>query len=168
MHRIFANLYRIDSNPRGKATSYSYLLIRKAGNLLICNQRSLVTDHLDEIEALGGIHMQFISSYIDAKRVRSTKSSTSALAATSATTRPSIRWPAPRRSARRSPSGMRDCSSAPISKPITFRIDVRTETASSAGSTEASTACSRARWSPRSTLVGVWSSTPSSRPDKRF
>ena len=70
MHRILANLYRFDSKPRGKArrTSYSYLLIRKGGNLLICSQGSPVTDHLDGIEALGGIHTQFLASYLDAKK----------------------------------------------------------------------------------------------------
>ena len=70
MHRISANLYRFDGKPRGRArrTPYSYLLIRKGGNLLICSQHSLVTDHLDEIEELGGIHTQLLTSYLDAKK----------------------------------------------------------------------------------------------------
>ena len=37
MKPIFANLYRFDSKPRGKAkrVSYSYLLVRKQDNLLV-------------------------------------------------------------------------------------------------------------------------------------
>ena len=70
MKRINANLYRFDSKPRGKSktVSYSYLIVRKRGNLLICNQNCLVTDHLNEIEALGGIHIQLLVSYVDAKK----------------------------------------------------------------------------------------------------
>ncbi|NKB72409.1 MAG: hypothetical protein GKR89_35480 [Candidatus Latescibacteria bacterium] len=69
IEQVFANLYRFSSKPRGKTKRiyYSYLLTRRAGNLLICNQGSLVTDYLDEIEALGGIDTQLIARYVDAK-----------------------------------------------------------------------------------------------------
>jgi hypothetical protein len=70
MTRISASLYRFESKPRGKSkrVSYSYLLTRRQGNLLICDQNCLVTDYLDEIEELGGIEMQLIPRYTDAKR----------------------------------------------------------------------------------------------------
>ena len=70
MYCVSKNLYRFDSPPRGKArrTSYSYLLLRKGGNLLICSQESLVTDFLDEIGALGGIHTQLLTNYRDGKK----------------------------------------------------------------------------------------------------
>ncbi len=68
MERIFANLYRFDSKPRGKTRSvaHSYLIVRKQGNLLICNKWSPVTDYMDEIDELGGIDTQLIARYIDA------------------------------------------------------------------------------------------------------
>ena len=68
--QIFANLYRIDSHLRKKSgkVSYSYLLVRKQGNLLICNQQSLVDGCLEEIDALGGIDTQLIARYTDSKR----------------------------------------------------------------------------------------------------
>ena len=72
LRRIFANLYRIDSHPRGKSgkVSYSYLLVRKQGNLLICNQMSLIEECLEEIDALGGIDTQLLARRVTL-RVRS-------------------------------------------------------------------------------------------------
>ena len=68
MKRILANLYRFDSKPRGKARSvgHSYLIVRKQGNLLICNKHAPVTDYINEIDELGGIDTQLIARYIDA------------------------------------------------------------------------------------------------------
>lgn len=72
MQKIFPSLYRADFGPRGadKQMSHSYLLVRKQGNLLIChcNRGSNILDHLDEIEALGGIDTQFVPHFHDAKR----------------------------------------------------------------------------------------------------
>ena len=68
MKRIFANLYRFDSKPRGKTrtVSHSYLIVRKQGNLLICNKYAPVTDYMDEIDELGGIDTQLIALCLDA------------------------------------------------------------------------------------------------------
>lgn len=72
MERIFANLYRFSLDPFGKARTKpsSYLLVRKQGNILICHcQRgSSIVDHMDDVEALGGIDRQFVAHYHDAKR----------------------------------------------------------------------------------------------------
>jgi|GEM_PF-777398 hypothetical protein len=68
MKQIFANLYRFDSKPRGKSlsVSHSYLIVRKQGNLLICNKYAPVTEYMDEIDALGGIGTQLIALDLDA------------------------------------------------------------------------------------------------------
>ena len=72
MERIFPNLYRIDFGPRGpdKRMSHSYLIVRKQGNLLICNchRGSSILDHAKEIDDLGGIAAQCIPHFHDAKR----------------------------------------------------------------------------------------------------
>ena len=71
MERIFADLYRFSDGPRGpsKKMSYTYLLVRKQGNLLIRHWGlSSVFDHLDEIAELGGIDRQFVAHHHDAKR----------------------------------------------------------------------------------------------------
>jgi hypothetical protein len=72
MQRIFPNLYRIDLGPRGpdNRMSHSYLLVRKGGNLLVCNfhRGSSIMDHADEIDKLGGIDAQFVPHFHDAKR----------------------------------------------------------------------------------------------------
>ena len=68
--RISARLYRFDGKPTGKEqrVSHSYLLRRKQGNLLICDQFAPVTEHLDAIDALGGIEMQLLANYVDGKK----------------------------------------------------------------------------------------------------
>ena len=71
MERIFANLYRFSDGPRGpaKKMSYTYLLVRKQGNLLIRHWGlSSVFGYLDAIEELGGIDQQFVAHHHDAKR----------------------------------------------------------------------------------------------------
>ena len=72
MERIFPNLYRFDFGPMGKAKamSFTYLLVRKGGNLLVChcNRGSSVIDYFNEIEELGGIDTQFVAHYHDAQR----------------------------------------------------------------------------------------------------
>ena len=68
MDKIFPGVYRFSIGKRGR--SYTYLLVRKQGNLLIChaNRGSSVVDFLDEIEQLGGIARQFVSHSHDAAR----------------------------------------------------------------------------------------------------
>ena len=71
MERIFTDLYRFSDGPRGpsKKMSYTYLLIREQGNLLIRHWGlSSVFDHLDEIKELGGVDRQFVAHHHDAKR----------------------------------------------------------------------------------------------------
>lgn len=72
MERIFPNLYRFDFGPRGpeNSMSHSYLLVRKAGNLLICHcyRGTSVMDYADEVDKLGGIDLQFVPHFHDAKR----------------------------------------------------------------------------------------------------
>jgi len=65
MERVFANLYRIGAlNRRG--TSYTYLLVRKDGNLLIAHQSPPSTNDIGEIEKLGGVDSQWICHQHDA------------------------------------------------------------------------------------------------------
>lgn len=66
MERIYANLYRIGGTPNSRGLSYSYLLQRKAGNLLVCHQSGPTDEDLAEIEALGGIDSQWICHQHDA------------------------------------------------------------------------------------------------------
>ena len=74
MERIFGNLYRITHEPYSEVTvdryHYSYLLIRRQGNLFIghCQAGSNVREHLDEIEQLGGVAEQVITHYFDANK----------------------------------------------------------------------------------------------------
>lgn len=71
MARIFANLYRFTDAPFRKGQKYSYLLVRKKGNLLLCHFKrgSSVTDHYEDIEALGGVDTQFITHSHEASAV---------------------------------------------------------------------------------------------------
>ncbi len=62
MERFFSNLYRFPyESPKNPA--YTYLIVRKQDNLLICHTKlgSTVTDHFNEIEKLGGIKGQFVN-----------------------------------------------------------------------------------------------------------
>ena len=70
MKQIFPNLYRFDGKPRGKTrtVSHSYLIVRKQGNLLICNNYSPVTEYMDEIDALGRWH--FCLLFLPKQRVK--------------------------------------------------------------------------------------------------
>ena len=72
MERVFSNLYRFDFPHRRKdrGISHTYLLVRKQGNLLVChcNNGSSVVDYYDEIEKLGGIGLQLVPHFHDAKR----------------------------------------------------------------------------------------------------
>ena len=68
MEKILPGVYRFSVGKRGR--SYSYLLLRKQGNLLIChaNRGSSVVDFHDEVEHLGGIAYQFVCEGADAAR----------------------------------------------------------------------------------------------------
>jgi hypothetical protein len=74
MERIFQNLYRItyELPPGAKVNCYhySYLLLRKKGNIFIGHSQggSTVTNYFDEIEHLGGIDSQVITHYFDARK----------------------------------------------------------------------------------------------------
>ena len=63
MERIFANLYRFVDEPFHKGKKYSYLLLRKQGNLMICHFKRpcSITEYFDEIERLGGVYAQFVT-----------------------------------------------------------------------------------------------------------
>ena len=60
MERVFANLYRIGGVKNSRGASYSYLLLRKGGNLLVCHQSGPSEQEIAEIEQLGGIASQWI------------------------------------------------------------------------------------------------------------
>ena len=66
MEKIFRGVYRFSVGKKGR--SHTYLLVRKQGNLLICDaiRGSSVVDFLDEVERLGGIARQFVSDIADA------------------------------------------------------------------------------------------------------
>ncbi len=66
MEKILPGVYRFSVGKRRR--SYSYLLLRKQGNLLVChaNRGSSVVDFLDEVEDLGGIAWQFVCEGADA------------------------------------------------------------------------------------------------------
>ena len=66
MKEIFPGVYRFSKGKNSRA--HSYLLVRKQGNLLICqtNQGSSIIDFLDEVEQLGGIAQQFVAHRHDA------------------------------------------------------------------------------------------------------
>ena len=68
MERIFANLYRLGGAPDKRGTSHTYLLVRKEGNLLVCNRSGPSARDIAEIERLGGIDSQWISHHHDANR----------------------------------------------------------------------------------------------------
>ena len=60
MDRIFPNLYRL-SEAGPECRSYSYLIVRKQGNLLLPGYVDSLAEHLGEIEKLGGVDFQFIT-----------------------------------------------------------------------------------------------------------
>jgi hypothetical protein len=66
IEKIFPGVYRFSVGKRSR--SYSYLLVRKQGNLLSChaNRGSSVVDFLDEVDRLGGIAHQFVCEGSDA------------------------------------------------------------------------------------------------------
>ena len=64
MERVFANLYRIGA-PNRRGVSYTYLLVRKEGNLLVSHQTRPSTEDIDEIERLGGVDSQWICHHHD-------------------------------------------------------------------------------------------------------
>ncbi|MBT4099702.1 MAG: hypothetical protein HOM68_15310 [Gemmatimonadetes bacterium] len=59
MERVFANLYRMGA-PNRRGTSYSYLLVRKEGNLLVAHQSAPSRADIAEIKKLGGIESQWV------------------------------------------------------------------------------------------------------------
>jgi len=59
MERIFANLYRIGA-PNRRGASYTYLLVRKEGNVLVCHQTRPSDEDIDKIGQLGGIDSQWV------------------------------------------------------------------------------------------------------------
>lgn len=62
MERIFPNLYRFTDEPSHKGRIYSYLIVRKGGNLLLpCLGGGAVSDHLKDIERIGGVDTQFVT-----------------------------------------------------------------------------------------------------------
>ena len=64
MQRIFPNLYRFTAIwPSRRA--YSYLVVRKEGNLLLPGFVSSLYDHIGDIDKLGGVDLQFITHYHD-------------------------------------------------------------------------------------------------------
>lgn len=65
MERVFENLYRI-SAPHSMGMSYTYLLARKQGNLLVCHGSLPSADDAAEIAELGGIDSQWICHQHDA------------------------------------------------------------------------------------------------------
>ncbi len=64
MERIFPNLYRF-TDFRSRSRSYSYLLVRKEGNLLLPGFFTSLCDHFKDIDKMGGIDLQFITHYHD-------------------------------------------------------------------------------------------------------
>lgn len=65
MERIFPNLYRFTEDSL-KRRKYSYLVVRKDGNLLMPSLGTTVRDSFDEIDKLGGVHAQFLTHDHDA------------------------------------------------------------------------------------------------------
>ncbi len=72
MERVLSNIYRFDFPHRRKdrGISHTYLLVRKQGNILVCHCKngSSVVDYYDEIDKLGGISLQLVPHFHDAKR----------------------------------------------------------------------------------------------------
>jgi hypothetical protein len=67
MERVFANLYRMGAgNKRG--VSYTYLLVRKEGNILVCHQTRPSDADMEEIDGLGGIGSQWVCHNHDVVR----------------------------------------------------------------------------------------------------
>ena len=68
MERIFPNLYRFTDEPFRKGRKFSYLLVRKKGNLLLPFKGGAVRDHFEDIERLGGVEAQFVTHNHDVIR----------------------------------------------------------------------------------------------------
>jgi glyoxylase-like metal-dependent hydrolase (beta-lactamase superfamily II) len=64
LKRIFPNLYRF-AGVGAMSRTWSYLVVRKDGNLLLPGYVSAITDNLDEIEKLGGVELQFLTHFHD-------------------------------------------------------------------------------------------------------
>lgn len=69
MERIFPNLYRFTEEPCRQGRKYAYLILRKQGNLLLPHVAASIRNHFDEIEKLGGIHIQFLTHHHEADPV---------------------------------------------------------------------------------------------------
>ena len=68
MERIFPNLYRFTDEPVARGRHYSYLIVREQGNVLVPSLPKSLPDHVDEIEALGGVDTQFVNHVHDVAR----------------------------------------------------------------------------------------------------
>jgi hypothetical protein len=64
LERIFPNLYRFTDFGH-RARSYSYLVVRKEGNLLLPGFVTSLYDHFTDIDKLGSVDLQFITHYHD-------------------------------------------------------------------------------------------------------
>jgi glyoxylase-like metal-dependent hydrolase (beta-lactamase superfamily II) len=64
MKRIFPNLYRL-TEADGDAWAHSYLIVRKSGNLLLPGYVPSLVEHLDLMEKLGGVSLQFLTHVHD-------------------------------------------------------------------------------------------------------
>ena len=58
--KVFQNLYRVDGALNKRGQSYTYLLVRKEGNILIGHQSVPSAADIREVKKLGGIAHQFI------------------------------------------------------------------------------------------------------------
>jgi hypothetical protein len=67
VERIFANLYRIGA-PNRRGISYTYFLVRKAGNLLVCHQSAPSAADIKQMQSLGGVDSQWICHHHDTIR----------------------------------------------------------------------------------------------------
>jgi glyoxylase-like metal-dependent hydrolase (beta-lactamase superfamily II) len=65
VERIFPNLYRF-AGVGGMSHTWSYLVVRKDGNLLLPGYVPAIVDHLSEIKKLGGVKFQFLTHFHDA------------------------------------------------------------------------------------------------------
>lgn len=61
MWRKFLRTYTVIGSPNRRGISYTYLLLQKAGNLLIGHQSRPSADEMDEIAVLGGVESQCLS-----------------------------------------------------------------------------------------------------------
>ena len=115
MERVLTNLYRIGA-PNRRGTSYTYLLVRKDGNLLIGHQSQPSKRDIGEIEKLGGIDSQWICHQHDTLTDDVHEDLHADLVAYSITIAETDRPYARRRSAQRSSTETKVCSMAPILK----------------------------------------------------